>query len=70
MSYQRWTEGDAYVIGDDEGFHCVACEHFKTYRQIIEHLKTKHDNSHLAIDKLEAEAKLAGLDNNWQQLEK
>lgn len=79
MSYQRWTQGDAYVIGSggdsDRGgdsapaiFHCVGCEfpHHKNYREIINHLKYYHNNSYVALDILEHEARAVGMEATWE----
>jgi hypothetical protein len=73
MSYQRWTQGDAYVIGADglyrrPMFLCVGCDYgtwFETYRAIVDHLKVQHHNSQLAIDRLTAEAERVGYDKSW-----
>ena len=78
MSYQRWTQGDAYVIAIDDGFDCVACDHqqskAKCYREIIEHLETYHTNSSVALTTLRHEAAAVGMDANyddyWEQHEK
>lgn len=78
MSYQRWNEGDAYVIGTggDENlipvFWCVGCgdgpkdSYFLTYQEIILHLQIIHKNSRLAIDRLKREADVIGYDKNWK----
>jgi len=70
MIYQRWTEGDAYVIGiDHPQFLCVACDSnpkvFNNYTEIIEHLKTHHKNSQVAIDQLQKEADIVGYWTSW-----
>lgn len=77
MSYQRWSEGDAYVIGVgnyrlqvvgalvEPGFQCVACSHHRTYREIIAHLETHHHNSAKALEALRKEAEVVGLDVSW-----
>ena len=77
MSYQRWTEGDAYVIGTDSAtgratFWCVGCDvpHHESYRLILNHLRSHHHDSKPAIERLEREAEIAGLDNSWDALPK
>jgi len=73
MSYQRWTEGDAYVIGSgdaiDPFFVCVACEHaprkMVTYEQILKHVVWYHIDSAIAIGRLETEAKAVGIGSSW-----
>jgi hypothetical protein len=72
MSYQRWTEGDAYVIGSaGEGgvpmFWCVGCEtpRHRTYRDIIAHLESVHRNSDVALERLRKEAAIVGVDASW-----
>lgn len=72
MSYQRFTEGDAYVIGtgghDDPFFDCVSCDQphvYRTYGEILEHLRTKHHDSAMAIQRLEEEAAVVGLEKTW-----
>ena len=73
MSYQRWSEGDAYVIGIEDGlFWCVGCHKgqrewpiFLTYRDIITHLQTAHDDSALAVARLIKEADATGYDAGW-----
>lgn len=81
MSYQRWTQGDAYVIGIGDytapemfggayvepAFDCCACSVHKTYREIITHLETEHTDSEKALERLRAEAAIAGLDNSWPE---
>lgn len=70
MSYQRLTEGDAYVIGSTDGegnyFNCVSCSNHRTYREIINHLRTKHSDSLLALKRLLGEARIFGLDSSWK----
>lgn len=68
MSYQRWTEGDAYVIAIQGGFDCVWCGNqiFPTYQTIIEHLERAHNDSATALDLLRSEAELVGLDKNFE----
>jgi hypothetical protein len=71
MSYQRWTQGDAYVIGSGDDarpiFHCVGCEfpHHKNYREIIAHLSIYHKNSQVALQELEKETRAVGLGATW-----
>lgn len=76
MSYQRLTEGDAYVIGtggmgEPGTFECVGCTEtgprpFRSFGEIIAHLRTAHDNSAVAIERLEADMQIAGgPDRTW-----
>ena len=78
MSYQRFTNGDAYVIAADSGdrvvFECICCNggnvvEFLTYRDIIEHLKTAHVNSEYGIANLLEEANIAGMDKTFADYE-
>jgi len=53
MSYSRWSkDSDVYVFRTSKGYECCGCGTFKTYKELIEHLKEHKERGDKIYDYL------------------